>query len=94
MIAPLRRILRICLGALLILLGIVGLFLPILQGVAMIAAGILLLAPNSRISVWLRRTARRGAAQVGRTVRRWKSGPGRKLRRPFKWIAAKMRRMK
>jgi len=90
MIIPLRRIIRICLGVLLILLGIAELFLPG-PGLALIAAGILVLAPNSRVSVWLKRTFRRLAAWLGRSVRNWKSRPARRLRRPFKWIAAKMR---
>lgn len=42
------RLLRIIAGFLLLGLGIIGLFLPILQGVAMIIAGLLLLAPEFR----------------------------------------------
>ena len=92
--ASLRRAIRICLGLLLILLGIVGLFLPLLQGMLFISAGILLLAPNSRVSRWIRRFFRRLTAWAGRAVRRAKSGPARKLRRPFRWLAAKLRRKK
>lgn len=40
-----KKIIRITSGILLILAGIVGLFLPILQGIAMIIAGILLVHP-------------------------------------------------
>ena len=46
---------RIPLAIVLILGGIAGLFLPILQGVAMITAGVILLAPNSRFSKWTNR---------------------------------------
>ena len=89
--ASVRRVIRICLGILLILLGIAGLFLPLLQGMLFISAGILLLAPNSRISQWIKRIFRRITAWAGRAVRRAKSGQGRKLRRPFRWLAAKLR---
>lgn len=40
-----KKIIRITSGILLILAGIAGLFLPILQGIAMIIAGILLVHP-------------------------------------------------
>ncbi len=40
------RVLRISLGVILITGGIIGLFLPILQGILMITAGILLIAPE------------------------------------------------
>ncbi|MFQ5662837.1 MAG: PGPGW domain-containing protein [Terriglobia bacterium] len=50
--AQAARLARIILGFALIGLGIVGLFLPFLQGIAMIAAGLLLLAPEYR---WARR---------------------------------------
>ena len=92
MIGTARRVIRIALGVLLILLGTAGLFLPFLQGIALIAAGILVLAPNSRASQWIRRTFRRSAAWLGQRVRGWKSRPGRKLRPLFKRLAAKLRR--
>lgn len=94
MTAPLRRIIRICAGGLLILLGIAGLFLPFLQGIALIAAGVFLLAPNSRLALWLRRTARHAMARLGCTIRGWKGALGRKLRGPFKWMASRMRQRK
>lgn len=47
------KILSISFGGALILLGIVGLFLPILQGWLMIFAGLAILSPHSR---WARRT--------------------------------------
>lgn len=50
--AQARRLARIIIGFVLIVLGIVGLFLPFLQGIALIAAGLLLLAPEFR---WARR---------------------------------------
>ena len=43
---------RIILGFALLGLGVIGLFLPFLQGVAMIVAGLLLLAPEFQ---WARR---------------------------------------
>ena len=46
------RLGRIILGFALLGLGIIGLFLPFLQGIAMIVAGLLLLAPEFQ---WARR---------------------------------------
>lgn len=57
--AQVVRLARIIGGFALIGLGIVGLFLPVLQGVAMIAAGLLLLAPEyrwaQRLLHWMKR---------------------------------------
>jgi uncharacterized protein len=54
-----RRILRIILGVAFILLGIVGLFLPFLQGILFIAIGLFLLASHlpliARLICWLQR---------------------------------------
>ncbi|MCE5279025.1 MAG: PGPGW domain-containing protein [Planctomycetaceae bacterium] len=63
---------RIPLGILLILLGIAGLVLPVLQGWAMIFAGIILLAPNSRFSKWIKRKLQRlrARARIWRARRR------------------------
>ncbi|MFQ5695778.1 MAG: PGPGW domain-containing protein [Terriglobia bacterium] len=61
---------RIIGGFLLIGLGIIGLFLPFLQGIAMIAGGLLLLAPEfpwaRRILDWMkgRWTAARTAGKT------------------------------
>lgn len=53
-----RRWLRIALGSTLLALGIVGLFLPFLQGVLFIVLGLSLLSPESerarRLQQWLR----------------------------------------
>ena len=49
------QILRFAAGAFLILAGVLGVALPILPGWALIAAGILVLAPKSRAATWLRR---------------------------------------
>lgn len=53
-----KRILKISLGILLILLGIAGLFLPILQGILFLLLGTLLLSSESkrvrRVVAWLR----------------------------------------
>ena len=52
------RIGRIIGGFALLILGFIGLFLPVLQGVAMIVAGLLLLAPDvpwaRRLLAWLK----------------------------------------
>jgi hypothetical protein len=50
------RIAQLAAGVLLILTGLAGLALPILPGWALIAAGILVLAPKSRAATWLKRT--------------------------------------
>ncbi len=56
--AKVRRMVRIVSGFALLGLGVIGLFLPILQGVAMIVAGLLLLAPDfplaRRLLNWLK----------------------------------------
>lgn len=61
--AKVRRTIRIVSGFTLLGLGVIGLFLPILQGVAMIAAGLLLLAPDfpmaRRLLDWLKRKFQR-----------------------------------
>ena len=59
-------------------LGVVGLFLPVLQGIAMIIAGLLLLAPEfpwaRRLLVWAKRRYRRAkeayAARPGKAAKR------------------------
>lgn len=57
--AQAARLVRIILGFGLIGLGIVGLFLPVLQGIAFIVAGLLLLAREyhwaRRLLDWVRR---------------------------------------
>ncbi len=57
------RILTIALGYAFLLLGVVGLFLPILQGVLFIVVGLLLL---SRHSVWAHRLLERFKARYPR----------------------------
>ena len=56
------KIVSITIGSLLILLGIAGLFLPILQGWLMIFAGLALLSPHSvrarRLLTWLKEKLR------------------------------------
>ena len=42
----LKKIIRVTSGVLILLLGIIGLFLPVLQGVAMIILGIHLIYPD------------------------------------------------
>lgn len=58
------RILTIALGYAFLLLGVVGLFLPILQGVLFIVVGLLLL---SRHSPWARRLLDRFKARYPKT---------------------------
>ncbi len=57
------RILTLALGYAFLLLGVVGLFLPILQGVLFIVVGLLLL---SRHSTWARRLLERFKARYPR----------------------------
>ena len=66
------KILSISFGSLLILVGIAGLFLPILQGWLMILAGLAILSPHSEraraIMSWLKRKlhiGRRHKAEAG-----------------------------
>ncbi len=60
---PFWRVARLIAGWTLVALGIVGLFLPILQGVALILAGLALLAPDvpfaRRWLDWLKNRVRR-----------------------------------
>lgn len=44
-----KRILRLITGFTLLFLGIIGLFVPVLQGVLMIIAGLLILGPESKL---------------------------------------------
>ncbi|MBN2282696.1 MAG: hypothetical protein JXO48_02290 [Deltaproteobacteria bacterium] len=44
-----KRIIRLITGSFFVVLGIIGLFLPFLQGLAFIVIGLLLLAPDSRL---------------------------------------------
>ena len=61
--SPFWRVARLIAGWTLVALGIVGLFLPILQGVALILAGLALLAPDvpfaRRWLAWLKNRVRR-----------------------------------
>lgn len=49
-----RRELRIATGIFLILFGIVGIVVPVLPGWTPLGLGILLLAPKTRLSRWIR----------------------------------------
>ena len=64
------RIGRIISGFALLVLGIIGLALPVLQGVAMIVAGLLLLAPEfpwaRRLLNWLKARYKRFRASAAR----------------------------
>jgi len=44
-----KRIIRYVSGITLLVLGVIGLFVPILQGILMIIAGLLIFAPESKL---------------------------------------------
>ncbi len=67
---PLARTLRLVCGSALILIGVIGGFVPILQGWIFVVAGLTLMAPESE-------TARRILDWVKARVKR--QGTGRKL---------------
>lgn len=60
---PVLRMARLMVGWILLVLGIIGLFLPLLQGVALILTGLALLAPDvpfaRRWLDWLKNRLRR-----------------------------------
>ena len=62
------RIGRIVGGFVLLVLGIIGLALPFLQGIAMIVGALLLLAPEFRWARWLLIWAKRRWASVRRAA--------------------------
>lgn len=70
--APVKRILRNAAGWLFLILGILGLFLPILQGFLFIFVGILLLSPDiplfKRLVKWLGKRYPRLARQASKIV--------------------------
>ncbi len=70
-----RRVLRNTAGALLLLAGIGGLFLPVLQCVLMIVGGVLLIdvPQKARAHRWLLQVTwyRRAIANVASLARRW-----------------------
>ncbi len=72
------RVLRIASGFLLLALGIIGLFLPILQGVLMILAGLAVLGKDLP---WSRKITDRLAAFVRRRASR-DAKPGKAAARP------------
>ncbi len=58
-VRTLKRTLRLVAGWIFLTLGVLGLFLPILQGILFLAIGIILLAPDippfKRLLEWLRK---------------------------------------
>jgi uncharacterized membrane protein YbaN (DUF454 family) len=58
---PFQRIAVIALGCALMLVGIIGLFLPVVPGGFFIVAGVLTLSPHCP---WLRRTLEKSQARV------------------------------
>jgi uncharacterized membrane protein YbaN (DUF454 family) len=67
-----KRITRIVLGWLLLILGILGLFLPVLQGILFITLGVLLLSPDvpvfKKLLQWLRERYPRIARKADRVA--------------------------
>lgn len=68
-----RRSALIAFGWTLVLVGIVGLFLPVVPGALLILAGGTILAPQS---AWLRRALEKGRVRAGA------------LKRPFRYVRA------
>ncbi len=62
---PFRTILRLGMATVMILLGILGLIFPIMPGWIFLIPGIILLAPNTRFSRWIR-------SRVRLLSRRWR----------------------
>ena len=65
-----RRILRMILGVLSLLIGVAGLFLPILQGWLFLGIGALLLSPDVPPLRRLTRYVERRFPKVGKKMRR------------------------
>ena len=85
----LKRIFRYTFGIFFLILGVLGLFLPILQGILFIFVGLLILAPESkriqRLLDKLRKrypkvfeAAERAKEKFTRTFRKKTSAPGKK----------------
>jgi uncharacterized membrane protein YbaN (DUF454 family) len=77
------HVLRVALGVFLVILGIVGIILPFLPGWLFLAAGVVILAPGSRIGKWIRRNVLRMRKWVaGKRARSWRNanhaGPTKK----------------
>jgi hypothetical protein len=68
-----RRELRIGTGIVLILVGLVGILVPVLPGWTPLAFGILLLAPKTRFSRWLRKLLKKMRQRV--RLRKTKATP-------------------
>jgi uncharacterized membrane protein YbaN (DUF454 family) len=49
------RLTRLPIGIALIIIGVAGLFLPLLPGVGPLILGFLCVGPDSRVGLWLRR---------------------------------------
>ena len=77
----LKRIFRYIFGIFFLILGVAGLFLPILQGILFIIAGLLILAPESRRIRRLLDTLRKKYPAVFRSAERMKAKFTRTLRK-------------
>src|SRR5262245_35743696 len=73
--SPAKRIVRIVAGVVFLVLGVLGLFLPILQGVLFLGVGLLLLSADVRA---IRRIV---LGQMRRHPRRYRS-----LRKAHRWL--------
>ena len=67
-----RRILRIVLGSLSLLVGVAGIFLPILQGWLFLGIGALLLSPEVPPLRRLVKYVERRYPKIGRRIRWWR----------------------
>lgn len=74
--APMRRILVLALGWALILLGVAGLFLPLLQGVALIVVGLYVLSRESKTARRLLERLRERHPELYARVRRLRERVG------------------
>lgn len=78
---PLRRIVVLATGWSFILLGVVGLFLPILQGVLFLLVGLWILSTESAAAAGLLSRLRRRYPKMSETVEAARNIAARKLRR-------------
>jgi uncharacterized membrane protein YbaN (DUF454 family) len=79
-----KRILRFILGITFLVLGVLGLFLPVLQGILFLVVGLLILAPESRRIRALLQTLRRRYPDAFAAAARFKekfTGSGRSRER-------------
>ncbi len=71
------RIARIGAGVALLVLGVLGLFLPVLQGVLFLVMGLTLLSEESRHAQWALTWMKNLFPQRQPVAKEWSNGPGR-----------------